>query len=259
MTQARDLGDAANKANFLDNASSDLQTQITALILPAGLILPFGASSAPTGFLACDGSFVSKTTYAALWAVIGQTWGQATTDDFKLPDLRGAFLRGTGSHGTSNMANGNDFAGPSVGSFENDQIQNMKAFTDGSGFGGNLNGSSTDYGSYNVPWTSTAGGNWASDSFIENGQGNPRLGDETRPFNAGILYCISIGPNNSSGTSSGGTSSGGGGSSTPASTTSHANLMSTAGEMLIDSAGESLTTETMDDTVTQINTKLGGL
>ena len=189
MTQARDLGDAANKANFLDNVSSDLQAQITALILPAGLILPFGASSAPTGFLACDGSFVSKATYAALWAVIGQTWGQATTDDFKLPDLRGAFLRGTGSHGTSNMANGNDFAGPNVGSFENDQMFDHKheqnASTLGSGGQGlGLHG----YGNYSgesATYIKTSGATAGS-----GGAGNPRTGDETRPFNAGILYCI---------------------------------------------------------------------
>ena len=179
MTQARDLGDAANKANFLDNVSSDLQAQITALILPAGLILPFGASSAPTGFLACDGSFVSKATYAALWAVIGQTWGQATTDDFKLPDLRGAFLRGTGSHGTQNMADGNDYAGPSVGSFENDQIASHSHSYQW------VRGST---GSVNFPYatvgSSTNSGLTSSYSSTSTG------GDETRPFNAGILYCI---------------------------------------------------------------------
>ena len=190
MTQARDLGDAANKANFLDNVSSDLQAQITALILPAGLILPFGASSAPTGFLACDGSFVSKTTYAALWAVIGQTWGQATTDDFKLPDLRGAFLRGTGSHGTSNMANGNDFAGPNVGSFEDDQFQGhihrFHAIQPGASSGTTWNNGTSqgDNSSSNVS------GVMEPTEDTNNNRGTPRVGDETRPFNAGILYCI---------------------------------------------------------------------
>lgn len=205
MTQARDLGDAANKANFLDNVSSDLQAQITALILPAGLILPFGASSAPTGFLACDGSLVSKTTYAALWAVIGQTWGQATTDDFKLPDLRGAFLRGTGSHGTSNMANGNDFAGPSVGSFENDQFQGHLFGDISSDYtssateaplkikDGNKRNKTPDvFADNNHGAVDTQAGSY-SDALIpidDQTNGSPRTGDETRPFNAGILYCI---------------------------------------------------------------------
>ena len=158
-----------------------------------GMVAAFAMSSAPTGWLTCDGTAVSRTTYSDLFTAIGTTWGAGDgTTTFNLPDLRGAFLRGTGSHGTSNMANGNDFAGPSVGSFENDQIQNMKSYTDGSGNGGALNGSSSDYSAYNLPWNSSLGANWAADGFIENGQGTPRLGDETRPFNAGINYCIKI-------------------------------------------------------------------
>lgn len=189
MTQARDLGDAANKANFLDNVSSDLQTQITANILPAGLILPFGNTSAPTGYLACDGSAVSRTTYATLFAAIGTTWGAGDgSSTFNVPDLRGAFLRGTGSHGTSNMANGSDFAGPSVGSFENDQMQGHNIQTQIQA-GNSDSGDGAGYGLLNQN-AFTVTDNRTGTIVTDGSNGTPRTGDETRPFNAGILYCI---------------------------------------------------------------------
>ena len=42
-------------------------------LVNTGTILPHGSSTAPTGFLSCDGSAVSRTTYADLFAVIGTT------------------------------------------------------------------------------------------------------------------------------------------------------------------------------------------
>jgi len=191
MTQARDLGDAANKANFLDNIDSDLAALIAAAI-PSGIIQPFGGASAPTGYLACDGSAVSRTTYADLFASIGTTWGAGDgSTTFAVPDLRGAFLRGTGSHGTRNMANGNDFAGPSVGSFENDQFQDhthesLVTIDTGTGYPDN-----TALAQANGDNSGATGGNTGVKSpSANNSQGTPRTGDETRPFNAGILYCI---------------------------------------------------------------------
>jgi len=161
-----------------------------------GMIAPFAMTSAPTGWLTCDGTAVSRTTYSDLFTAIGTTWGSGDgTSTFNVPDLRGAFLRGTGSHGTSNMANGNDFAGPSVGSFENDQIQDHGHNLDNQIGATNdfLGGSSADYGirsSYSSTYLSSTIGPVSSTAW--NGNGTPRVGDETRPFNAGINYCIKI-------------------------------------------------------------------
>lgn len=63
-----------------------------------GMFFAFGGSAAPTGFLLCDGSAVSRTTYAALYAVIGTAYGVgdgATT--FNLPDFRDRTLIGAGT------------------------------------------------------------------------------------------------------------------------------------------------------------------
>jgi microcystin-dependent protein len=69
---------------------------------PPGAIMAFAASSAPTGWLVCDGSAVSRTSYAALFAVLSTTWGAGDgSTTFNLPDLRGQFLRGYDSRATS--------------------------------------------------------------------------------------------------------------------------------------------------------------
>lgn len=62
---------------------------------PPGMIAHFARDSAPAGWLKANGALVSRTTYAALYAALGDRFGAgdgATT--FRLPDLRGEFLRG---------------------------------------------------------------------------------------------------------------------------------------------------------------------
>jgi len=62
---------------------------------PAGIISAFGGTSAPTGWLICDGSAISRTGYAALFAAIGTAYGYGdNSTTFNIPDLRGQFLRG---------------------------------------------------------------------------------------------------------------------------------------------------------------------
>lgn len=63
--------------------------------LPAGAIQAFAMAAIPTGWLEANGSAVSRTTYANLFATIGTTYGAGNgTTTFNLPDLRGEFIRG---------------------------------------------------------------------------------------------------------------------------------------------------------------------
>lgn len=65
---------------------------------PAGTCLPFAGGSAPSGWLLCDGSAVSRSTYAALFAVISTSYGVgdgATT--FNLPDMSDNYPKGKGA------------------------------------------------------------------------------------------------------------------------------------------------------------------
>jgi len=73
----------ATKYNF---SGSDL-TGIEGI--PTATIVPWSASSVPTGFLECDGSAVSRSTYAALFAIVGTTYGAGDgASTFNVPDLQ---------------------------------------------------------------------------------------------------------------------------------------------------------------------------
>jgi len=53
-----------------------------------GLIIPWSSTSIPSGFLECDGSAVSRTTYVGLFAVVGTSYGVGDgSTTFNLPDL----------------------------------------------------------------------------------------------------------------------------------------------------------------------------
>lgn len=71
---------------------------------PPGALLQYGAASAPTGWLLCDGSSVSTTTYAALFAVIAYTYG-GSGGSFNVPDLRGRTAVGSGTGTATGAAN----------------------------------------------------------------------------------------------------------------------------------------------------------
>lgn len=71
--------------------------------VPTGTLIQFAAATCPTGYLAADGSAASRTTYATLWGVIGNTWGVGDgSTTFTLPNMSGKFARG------GDFAAGND-------------------------------------------------------------------------------------------------------------------------------------------------------
>jgi microcystin-dependent protein len=95
-------------ADNLNGNFSALDQRLAALeaaLLPAGTIVAYGgptsastdgsAPAVPAGWLLCDGSAVSRTTYATLFAAIGINFGGGDgIATFNLPDLRGRFARG---------------------------------------------------------------------------------------------------------------------------------------------------------------------
>lgn len=95
----RALSDA-NRADYAEQAkqadtADQLAGQSPAWYMPPGLMAPFAGSTAPAGWLLCDGSTVSRTTYAALFAVIGATYGAGDgSTTFALPDMRGRVAAG---------------------------------------------------------------------------------------------------------------------------------------------------------------------
>lgn len=69
-----------------------------------GDIKSIGHDTVETGWLLCDGSAVSRTTYAALFAVIGTTWGVGDgSTTFNLPDMQGRVPVGIGGSGVTSV------------------------------------------------------------------------------------------------------------------------------------------------------------
>jgi len=71
--------------------------------IPTATIVPWSDSSVPSGFLECNGSAVSRSTYADLFAIIGTTYGSGDgSTTFDLPDLQDNVA--VGKSGTKNLA-----------------------------------------------------------------------------------------------------------------------------------------------------------
>ncbi len=75
-------------------------------LIPPGFIGDFGGVTVPDGWLACDGSAVSRTTYADLFDAIGVTWGAGdSSTTFNVPDFRRRTAVGSGGSGTGTLGN----------------------------------------------------------------------------------------------------------------------------------------------------------
>jgi len=156
-----------------------------------GSVVIWPGAVVPVGYLLCDGTAISRVTYNNLFAAIGTLWGVGDgSTTYNLPDLRGAFLRGTGSHGSENMADGNDFAGPDVGDFENDQSQGHHHGLFDDGLVDGLTGYDYGIGGLQTGGSGVRNAAGAHDPIEDDTNGTPRTGDETRPFNAGVNYII---------------------------------------------------------------------
>lgn len=66
------------------------------MTVPIGGIIPFAGTDVPDGWLICQGQSVSKITYPALWHLLGDTYGASGLSTFRLPDLSGRAIIGTG-------------------------------------------------------------------------------------------------------------------------------------------------------------------
>ena len=156
------------------------QTDAAPLFVPSGAVFMFAADAAPTGYLKANGATISRTTYAALFSVIGTTFGVGDgSTTFQLPDLRGEFLRGwDDSRGVD--------SGRAFGSDQENAIKSHGGF--GSFFTSNV-GNATNpggvlRGAYAVPTGSA--GYTIMDGVAWNYYGET----ETRPSNVALLACI---------------------------------------------------------------------
>ena len=180
------------------DGSGNLSFQIVAGV-PSGAVFCIAVASVPSGYLECNGAAVSRTTYAALFAVIGTQYGAGNgSSTFNIPDLRGEFIRG--------FDNGRGVdSGRSVASSQSDQnkqhnhsASSSSSVTDpghthtmnmnqgniissGGAFGLKDSGTATRINS------NSTGISVSTSTSIGNDGGN-----ETRPRNIAMMYVIKV-------------------------------------------------------------------
>lgn len=160
-----------------DMASSQL-ANAQAQLVPTGTVFHFAGNVAPAGWLFCDGSSISRTTYSALFAVISTTYGSADANSFNLPNTQGIFISGTGSQTVAGITYTRTHGSP-----QGDQMQ------------GHDHGLPTPYVSgataAYVPTISTASNYFESTSKQTSGfTAGTRSGTETRPANVAMRQII---------------------------------------------------------------------
>jgi microcystin-dependent protein len=175
---------------------------------PVGTVVAFAG---PTGnlsgeWLPCDGRSVSRSTYAALFSLVGTSHGRGDgSTTFALPDLRGRFVRGVDSGAgrdpdrSNRVASTGEVVGDVVGSVQSDAFRahNHTGLTDGES---QWFADGVGYGSPGSNATITAGqGSWLGLSFSSGSA--PRRhkhpipsegGQENRPANVALNFIIRV-------------------------------------------------------------------
>jgi microcystin-dependent protein len=174
--------------------------------VPTGAISAYAGTTAPTGYLLCNGAAVSRTTYAALFAVIGTSFGQGDgSSTFNLPDFRGQFLRGRdGGAGKDPNAstriamNTGGNTGDAIGSVQGHAFQTHTHIQDAHSHGfsyafSNDGGGSVVRSGATVVGSGSTGSTTATNQNAQaSGTNSQASTSETRPLNAYVNYLIKI-------------------------------------------------------------------
>ncbi len=150
-----------------------------------GLIMINPVVTVPSGWLECNGTAISRTTYSSLFSILSTTYGTGNgTSTFNIPDFRGAFLRGYG--GSSG----------GIGTIQNDAFQghyhDVRNYPQGGANGiAAVSGGVDDsnYGFSDITQASVATFT-AGAPYADGTNGTPRTASETRPTNFAIKYII---------------------------------------------------------------------
>ena len=201
------LPSSITNGGFLQtDGSGNLSFQIVAGV-PSGSVFCMAVATVPSGYLECNGAAVSRTTYAALFAIIGTAYGTGNgSSTFNLPDLRGEFVRGFdhgrgvdsnrsindpqdsqfGRHNhnvsassTSSVSDPGHQHSMSVGFFNSLSSGGALAFRD-AGTSNRINNASTGIS------VST------STSISQSNRGGAENSSETRPRNVAMMYIIKV-------------------------------------------------------------------
>jgi microcystin-dependent protein/outer membrane murein-binding lipoprotein Lpp len=160
---------------------ADLQTEVASIVLPSGMITPYGGVTAPSGWLLCDGSAVNRETYADLFTAIGTAFGSGDgSTTFNVPDMRECTAKGAGLYGGTVGAHV-DSNGLAVGEFLDDRVQShTHTYTERYNAMGYVQGGTVEmYNDGNATTVATS-------------TNNGRYGDTTEVKSIGVNYIIKI-------------------------------------------------------------------
>lgn len=190
--QAQQAADSADRAEAAAAEAGDLSALLNYL-WPVGALMEFAGAAAPSNFLACNGQAVSRTTYSALFGVIGTTYGAgngATT--FTLPQFNdGRFRRGVGGTAAAQGVEQAEMIGPhnhdatiASGGAHTHDLSLGGRYGANAGFIGPRWGAG-DRSSGSGSATTSSSGEHTHTATIANNSGT-----ENRPRNSSALVCI---------------------------------------------------------------------
>jgi microcystin-dependent protein len=195
--------DSVVTSKILNGAVTSDKLNAAVIFVPSGGIMAFAMNSAPAGWLAANGGEYSKTgTYAALFAAIGTVYGEtngsggAGTSHFRVPDLRGYFVRGSGTN-SDNTASGT-FGAKQSHMFQDHghagytDVQGDHAHTYTAPIYGPVDAGSDGNKVAQVQTQATSVAGAHSHNVQTYGANSGTTGGETRPKNIAMLYCIKI-------------------------------------------------------------------
>ena len=187
------------------DSSGNLSFQIVAGV-PSGAVFCIAVASVPSGYLECNGQSVSRTTFAALFAVIGTQYGASNSSTFKVPDLRGEFIRGfdngrgvdSGRSVASSQSHQHPQHNHAVSASSSSSVtdpghthtMNMNQgniISSGGAFGLKDSGTATRINS-----NSTGISVSTSTSISQSNRGGTSNSSETRPRNIAMMYVIKV-------------------------------------------------------------------
>ncbi len=152
-----------------------------------GRIGIFPLETAPVGWLECNGAAISRTTYSALFSIIGTTHGAGNgSTTFNIPDYRGRFLRGwdhslgLDPDAASRTNRGDGVSGDHVGTKQADQYESHAHQNQSLGSANNV---TTSAGIDDAAYIDDA-------AFTNALNTNVSGGNETRPVNINVMFCI---------------------------------------------------------------------
>ena len=209
------LPSSITSGGFLQtDGSGNLSFQIVAGV-PSGSVFCMAVATVPSGYLECNGAAVSRTTYAALFAIIGTNYGTGNgSSTFNLPDLRGEFVRGfdngrgadsgrsiASSQGASNASHNHSISASGTTSTRS-LTGSVNVISESfAGFGGSATGVFTKKGGFNAGGTPGGPDSNNCGGFDMDASHNHTVtvsgttgsqGSEARPRNVAMMYIIKV-------------------------------------------------------------------